>query len=143
VRLSVLKGSGKSPWGVAICKDMDFTRLGRRYGSEGAGLLLVPAWDFFADRISHGHMAIMRGVESGFGVVRSAKGGSLYVSDNRGRILAEVKSDALPFTALLASVPDTHDQTVFLFLGDWFAWVAVVILILCILELFRASKPQS
>jgi len=142
-RLAVLHGSGKSSWGVAICKDMDFTRLGRRYGSEGAGLLLVPAWDFFADWVQHGHMAIMRGVESGFGVVRSAKGGSLYVSDNRGRILAEVKSDALPFTALLASVPDTHDGTLFQWLGDWFAWVAVVILIFCLLELFRASKPQS
>ena len=36
-------------WGVAICKDMDFPLLSRQYGKDGAGLLLVPAWDFGVD----------------------------------------------------------------------------------------------
>ena len=136
--LTVLSaGAAQGSWGVAICKDMDFTQLSRRYGEAGAGLMLVPAWDFFRDWIQHGHMAIMRGVESGFGVVRSAKGGSLFVSDNRGRILAEIRSDATPFTALSTSVPETHDQTLFLRLGDWFAWVAVAVLLQCLLELLR------
>jgi apolipoprotein N-acyltransferase len=139
--LTLLRSSAsQGTWGVAICKDMDFTQLSRRYGEAGAGLMLVPGWDFFSDAISHGHMAIMRGVESGFGVVRSAKGGSLYVSDNRGRIMAEIRSDALPFTALMASVPETHDRTLFLSLGDWFAWVAVAILALCLVQLVR-SRP--
>ena len=133
-------GTGKGTWGVEVCKDMDFTQLSRRYGEAGAGLMLVPGWDFFRDWIAHGHMAIMRGVESGFGVVRSAKGGSLYVSDNRGRILAEIKSDATPFTALATSVPETHDQTLFLELGDWFAWVAVAILIICLAQLARRQQ---
>jgi apolipoprotein N-acyltransferase len=30
-------------WGVAICKDMDFTPLSRQYGEAGTGLMLVPA----------------------------------------------------------------------------------------------------
>lgn len=136
--LTVLRpGGAHGSWGVAICKDMDFTALARRYGEAGAGLMLVPGWDFFRDWIEHGHMAIMRGVESGFGVVRAAKGGSLYVSDNRGRILAEIRSDAVPFTALLAAVPETHDQTVFLRLGDWFAWVACALLVFCAVQLWR------
>jgi apolipoprotein N-acyltransferase len=134
-------GAPGSTWGVAICKDMDFTELSRRYGAAGAGLMLVPAWDFFLDWIQHGHMAVMRGVESGFSVVRSAKGGSLFVSDNRGRILAEVKSDAVPFAALLAAVPETHDKTVFLWLGDAFAWVAVAILVGCLAQLLRGRLP--
>lgn len=139
--LTLLRASaGAGTWGVAICKDMDFTQLSRRYGEAGAGLMLVPGWDFFADAISHGHMAIMRGVESGFGVVRSAKGGTLYVSDNRGRIMAEINSDAVPFTALLASVPGIHDRTLFLVLGDAFAWVAVAILALCLVRLV-ISRP--
>jgi apolipoprotein N-acyltransferase len=139
--LTLLHSSaGQGIWGVAICKDMDFTRLSRQYGGAGAGLMLVPGWDFFADAISHGHMAIMRGVESGFGVVRSAKGGSLYVSDNRGWIMAEIRSDAVPFTALLASVPQTHDRTLFLSLGDWFAWMAVAILALCLVSWQEATR---
>jgi len=115
-------------WGVAICKDMDFTPLSRRYGAAGAGLLLVPAWDFNVDRWSHGHMAVMRGVESGFAVVRSAKNGYLTVSDDRGRILAQTTSDAAPFATLLATVPAVHDQTLYLLAGDWFAQVAIVLL---------------
>ena len=54
---------GSATWGVAICKDMDFTGLSRAYGRDGAGLMLVPAWDFLVDRTFHGHEAIMRGVE--------------------------------------------------------------------------------
>jgi apolipoprotein N-acyltransferase len=142
--LTLLHGSGsRATWGVAICKDMDFTRLSRRYGQAGAGLMLVPAWDFFSDWISHGHIAIMRGVESGFSVVRSAKGGSLFVSDDRGRVLAEINSDAAAFSTLLVSVPQSHDRTLFLVLGDWFAWVAVAILVLCVLRLVALwSTPR-
>ena len=133
---------GKGTGGVAICKDMDFTPLGRRNGQAGVGLMLVPGWDFFADWIAHGHMAIMRGVESGFGVVRAAKGGSLYVSDNRGRVLAEVKSDSAPFATLLAEVPVTHDSTLFLLLGDWFAWVAVAMLAFTLVVFVRRKSTS-
>jgi apolipoprotein N-acyltransferase len=135
---------GAGTWGVAICKDMDFTQLSRQYGEAGAGLMLVPGWDFFRDWIQHGHMAIMRGVESGFSVVRSAKGGSLFVSDDRGRILAEVKSDSAPYATLLATVPETHDRTLFLLLGDWFAWVALALLAFTLVQLIRLWKrPQA
>jgi apolipoprotein N-acyltransferase len=142
--LTLLRSSsGPQVWGVAICKDMDFTQLSRRYGEAGAGLMLVPAWDFFLDWIQHGHMAVMRGVESGFSVVRSAKGGSLFASDDRGRILGEIKSDAAPFSSLLVSVPQTHDRTLFLRLGDWFAWVAVALLVLCLVQLVRSRAGRT
>jgi apolipoprotein N-acyltransferase len=51
-------------WGVEICKDMDFPLLSRQYANDGAGLLLVPAWDFIVDGRLHDRMAILRGVES-------------------------------------------------------------------------------
>ncbi len=116
---------GPDTWGVAICKDMDFTPLSRIYGLAGAGLMLVPGWDFDVDAAHHGHMAIMRGVESGFSVVRAAKNGYLTVADNRGRILAEAVSGSAPFVTLLAEVPATHDGTLYQVLGDWFAWVVL------------------
>jgi apolipoprotein N-acyltransferase len=122
-------------WGVAICKDMDFTPLSRQYAEYGAGLMLVPAWDFELDRAWHGHMAILRGVEDGFSVVRAAKDGYLTVSDDRGRILAETRSDSAPFASLLASVPATHQTTLYLLLGDWFGWVAIGIFLLTLIRL--------
>ncbi len=116
------------PWGVAICKDMDFTGLSRQYGKAGAGLMLVPGWDFNLDRAWHGHIAIMRGVEDGFSIVRAAKNGYLTVTDNRGRILAETRSDSASFATLLAEVPTVHDTTLYLLLGDWFAWLSLAML---------------
>lgn len=127
-------------WGVAICKDMDFTPLARRYGAAGTGLILVPAWDFDLDREWHGHMAVMRGVESGFSVARSARQGYLTVSDDRGRILAEARSDSAPFSTLVADVPVRHDPTLYLWLGDWFAWLALATLAFAVGQLYRLRK---
>ena len=130
-------------WGVEICKDMDFTALSREYGRAGAGLMLVPAWDFIADRFLHGHMAVMRGVEDGFSIVRAAKQGYLTVSDDRGRILAEVRSDAAPFATLLADVPAQHEPTIYARLGDWFAWLACALTVVSVAKLFRKSPVAS
>jgi apolipoprotein N-acyltransferase len=127
-------------WGVTICKDMDFTRLSRQYGDAGAGLMLVPAWDFVVDRWWHGHMAVMRGVESGFSITRAAKQGYLTVSDDRGRILAEIRSDSAPFATLVADVPAVHDTTLYVLLGDWFAWLALATLVFTLVQLYRLRK---
>ena len=126
-------------WGVEICKDMDFTPLSREYGRKGVGLMLVPGWDFNMDRWWHGHIAVMRGVEDGFSVVRAAKNGYLTVSDDRGRILAETRSDSASFATLLTDVPAAHDRTVYLFLGDWVAWVSVALLVFAISRLLLAK----
>ncbi|MGA8938383.1 MAG: nitrilase-related carbon-nitrogen hydrolase, partial [Acidobacteriaceae bacterium] len=122
--------------GVAICKDMDFTGLSRQYGEAGAGLMLVPGGDFKVDGFWHGHMAVMRAVEDGFSLVRSASRGFLTVTDDRGRVLAETPSDAAPFATLLAEVPARHDATIYTRFGNWFAWVALALLGLVVVEAF-------
>jgi len=126
-------------WGVAICKDMDFTRLSRRYGEAGAGLMLVPGWDFVVDAAWHGHIAVMRGVEDGFSVARSAKGGYLTMSDDRGRIVAERRSNAARFATLVADLPAEHHQTIYQLLGDWFAWLSLALTAFALVRLVRVS----
>jgi apolipoprotein N-acyltransferase len=123
-------------WGVAICKDMDFTYPSRSYGQTGVGLMLTPAWDFRVDGFWHGHIAVMRAVEDGFSLVRSARGGLLTVADNRGRIVAETPSHSASFATLLAQVPAGHSRTVFLLLGDWFGWCAMALVVLAVGRLF-------
>ncbi|HEX4299506.1 MAG TPA: nitrilase-related carbon-nitrogen hydrolase [Gammaproteobacteria bacterium] len=130
-------------WGVAICKDMDFTPLSSDYGNKGVGLMLVPGWDFVLDWVQHGHIALLRGVESGFSIVRSAKQGSLYVSDDRGRVLAEVKSDSAPFATLLTTVPAVHDETFYDTMGDWFAYLSLVLLAGTLLRLGMLWKRPA
>jgi apolipoprotein N-acyltransferase len=115
--------------GIEICRDMDYPELARRYAQRQVGLVLVPAWDQGVDAVWHGHMALMRGVEDGFSLVRDAKVGLLTASDDRGRILAEqsTRSDGA-LTTMLATVPVRHDPTLYQRWGDWFAWVDLAVL---------------
>jgi apolipoprotein N-acyltransferase len=125
---TVVQGvSGK--WGMEICKDMDFPRLSRQYAQDGIGLLIVPAWDFVDDGWLHGRMAIVRGVESGFSVARSAKLGILTATDDRGRILAERNTIGPLFASVIATVPVRHDATIYARFGNWFAWLCVLLLL--------------
>jgi apolipoprotein N-acyltransferase len=128
-------------WGVAICKDMDFASPARLYGRAGVGLMLVPGWDFVVDGSWHGHIAVMRGVEDGFSIARAAKNGFLTVSDNRGRIMGEVSSSSAPFATLLVDVPAAHSWTVYQLLGDWFAWVAIALLVFAMMQIVRLRDP--
>ncbi len=121
-------------WGIEICKDMDFPRLSRQYGTDDVGLLLVPAWDFVQDGWLHGRMAILRGVESGFSIARAPKQGLLTLTDDRGRVLAERDSGSARFTLLVGEIPVHHDPTVYARLGDWFAWADLALLFALIFD---------
>lgn len=131
------------PIGVAICKDMDFIHPALDYGRSGIDLLLDPAWDFNVDRTWHGHIAIMRGVEGGYAIAHTAKDGNLTVTDDRGRILGEVRTNSGPFVSLLVDVPMRHDQTVFDRYGTWFPWMAGLLLVAAAVRLLTASRLAS
>ena len=135
-RVSVERPSGR--WGLQICKDMDFPQLSRQYGNEGAGLMLVPAWDFVTDGWLHGRMAILRGVESGFSIARAPKQGILTVTDDRGRVLAERDTGSAPFATVVTSVPVRNERTLYDRAGDWFAWLDLVLSVLLLASLFLA-----
>lgn len=99
-------GQGRA---MEICKDMDFPRTIRLDAAHGVRLMGVPAGDFNRDAWIHGRMAIMRGVENGFAVVRAASNGLVTASDDRGRLIAsKMDSPAGPPRSLpiFRSAPD-------------------------------------
>ncbi|PWT81737.1 MAG: hypothetical protein C5B58_09410 [Acidobacteria bacterium] len=112
-------------WGLQICKDMDFPKLSHEYAAEGTNLLLVPAWDFNLDRWLHARMAVLRAVENGFALARSARNGLLTLSDNRGRILVEAATVAGRFVSITGKVNIAREETFYTRAGDWFAWLCV------------------
>jgi apolipoprotein N-acyltransferase len=127
--------------GVAICKDLDFAQLGRAYGRAGAGLLLVPAWDFVSDGWLHSRMAVLRGVENGYAVARAATNGLLTVSDARGRIVAERESSSAPVVLVTALVPVQPGGTLYSGAGDWCAWLCLVLGAACIVAAWKGPSP--
>ena len=131
------------PVGIAICKDMDFIHPALDYGRAGVGLIVDPAWDFNVDRTWHGHIAIMRGVEGGYAIAHTAKEGFLTVTDDRGRVLGEVRTNHGAFASLLVDVPLRHSQTVFDQYGTWFPWVAGLLLLASVVRLITACSFEN
>jgi apolipoprotein N-acyltransferase len=137
---------GVGPWvsdtqGVAICKDLDFPAMMRGYGERGVVVLLVPAWDFVRDGRLHSRMALVRGVENGFAIARSAAGGRLTASDRYGRVIAEaVTSEAAPVT-VVTDLGLRAGGTWYVKFGDAFAWICAGVVTLLIG--WRILRPRT
>jgi apolipoprotein N-acyltransferase len=127
-RITLDQPSGR--WGLQICKDMDFPALSRDYAADGTDLMLVPAWDFNVDGWLHSRMAVLRAVENGFALARSARNGLLTLSDNRGRILAERATAPRRFISISGILGVAREETLYARTGDWFAWLCVAAFVL-------------
>lgn len=117
-------GDGRA---MEICKDMDFPRTVLSDAQYGIRLMGVPAGDFGKDAWLHARMAIMRGVENGFAIVRAANDGLLTVSDAEGRVIAHKPSAASGMTILIAALPPGPGSTLYGHIGDAFAWCSVIL----------------
>lgn len=115
-----------TPSGIAICKDLDYQNFMRKYDESGAQVLFVPAWDFIKDAWLHSRMAILRGVENGYAIVRAARQGQLTISDYRGKVLYETSTANNKAAWLIGRVPLHTTNTIYSKLGDWFGFVIVV-----------------
>lgn len=106
--------------GIAICKDLDFPAYIRRYGESSASFLIVPAWDFITDDWLHSRMAILRGVENGFSLARTARQGRLTITDPFGRVTEEVRTTHEKQATLIGKLSLERTPTIYSKTGDWF-----------------------
>lgn len=121
--------------GGAICKDFDFTDTSRALAHAGAQLVVAPAWDFGEDAWLHARMAMLRAVEGGFTLVRSARRGEMSVSDRYGRVLAEAPSGPVA-PVLVAQAPIPHAQApLYARIGDAFGWACAAFALLAFASL--------
>jgi apolipoprotein N-acyltransferase len=126
--------------GIAICKDLDFVRPAREYSQQGAGILFVPALDFYDDGWLHARIAVIRGVEGNVAVARAAQWGLLTVSDSRGRLLGvTVTSAAAGEASLLSEIPLGSGRSLYSRAGDWLGWLCLLITALAVFRL----RPRS
>jgi apolipoprotein N-acyltransferase len=118
----------------AICYDMDFPWLVRQAGRAGADWMLVPARDWKEIDSLHARMAMVRGIENGFAVVRQARGGISMAADRHGRVLARADDAGGHDPPLVVQVPVRGARTVYARVGDVFAWLCMAALVLLIVR---------
>jgi apolipoprotein N-acyltransferase len=117
-------GDGRA---MEICKDMDYPRTILGDAKRGIQLMGVPAGDFGKDAWLHARMAIMRGVENGFAIVRAANEGLLTASDAQGRIIAQKRAAPAGMIVLIADLPPGPGPTLYTRIGDLFAWCIILL----------------
>ncbi len=74
-------------------------------------------------------MAVMRAVENGFALARSARNGLLTLSDNRSRVVAGAATMPGRFVSIAGKVNVGPERTFYTRTGDWFAWLCVAMLV--------------
>jgi apolipoprotein N-acyltransferase len=130
-------------YGVAICKDMHFARLGRAFGAREAAVMLVPAWDFVLDAELAANMTALRGVENGYAVVRASRLGLLSITDAYGRVVAVERSASMPGTTLAATVHvGARVPTLYTRIGDALGWLCVAAALALALWTRLGSGPK-
>ncbi len=129
------------PSGIAICKDLDYQNFMRKYDENNVQILYVPAWDFVKDGWLHSRMAILRGVENGYAIVRAARQGELTISDYRGKVLYEASSTNNNAATLIGKISPQATKTIYSRFGDWFGILNLIVAFYFIL--FVARKKLS
>jgi len=139
-----LAGSRPVKFGVAICYEVIFPDLVRRFTDNGAEFLVTITNDGWFGPSSapaqHFSMVVFRSVENHLAFARSANTGISGFIDPYGRIL-----DATPlFTehALKAAIPIRNSRTFYSYYGDVFAYgCAIICAFLCLYGYFRTEEP--
>ncbi len=135
------------PFGLAICRDLLFSDFGRDYGRLNIAAMLAPAWDFYRDAWMASSVAALRGVESGYTVVRAGRESYLNVSDRYGRTIARKRSDNLPGSFLIANLPlGPAVPTFYALHGNVFGWTCVLLSLLFLIKgagRAASSKPAE
>ena len=115
--------------GLEICKDMDFQAMVRDDAvATHPRLWAVPAWDFDKDDWSHARIAVLRSVENGVPMARTARDGLLTLNDRYGRLVARTRSVG-GFTTLIGDLPldGAGGSTLYDSIGDVFGWLCLVL----------------
>src|SRR6266516_2510287 len=125
----------QTPYGrlsTVICYDADFPDTIRQAGQAGADIMLVPGNDWQAIDPMHPQMATFRAIENGFSEVRQASNGLAMTVDYEGHVLAASDYFTTDQQVMVADVPMQGVRTIYATIGDLFAWLRLVGLVVLI-----------
>ena len=136
----VVPGNGQvptvqTPYGRlsnVICWDADFPSTPRLAGLAGADILLAPGNDPPADDPSHTQVTTFRAIENGYSLVRQASNSLAMTVDYEGHVLSASDYFTTNLQVMVAYVPVQGVRTIYATIGDLFAWLSIVGLVMLI-----------
>jgi apolipoprotein N-acyltransferase len=143
-------GAGGAPLRVAvpICYELLFPHVMRKFGADGAGVMLAITNDAWYGRTGAPHqflaMTAMRAAENGRWMVRAANTGVSAIIDDEGRV--RERSSLFEEEIVVADVPVSRSPspTFYARFGDVFAWICALAVVGQIgWGLFRDRRGRS
>lgn len=111
-----------------ICFDNDHPRY-IQSAENDIGLFLVPSFDGKTRTPVHSRMAVFRGIENGFSILKPTGRGLSIAADYCGRIIAKQNYFTSKKRVMLADIPVKAVFTIYSVIGNTFAWLCITGLI--------------
>lgn len=118
--------------GNVICYDLDFPTYLRQAGKNSIDIMLVPAYDWERYAFLHSNMACFEALQSGFSLIRSNGAGINIVTDNQGKIIAEMNTYTSKSKILYADLPLYKATTIYSKIGNIFVYILMLFLLVII-----------
>ena len=146
-----IPGDGKLPLvdtpngrlSTAICNDLHFPPLLRQAGANHADILIAPYNDVIPFGSGDAAAAIFRAVENGVSLLRPTGHGTSLIVDYEGRILGSQNYFTSSDGIMLTGIPGRGVTTIYSRIGDTFAYLCVVgLLLLAVWALVRGGQGK-
>jgi apolipoprotein N-acyltransferase len=137
----------ETPFGTLsgiICNDTYHEEVVTQAGRNGTDILFSPSLEYRQTDPIQAHMAMFRAIENGITLVRQADNGLSIVVDPYGRVSAAVDHFTSSERVMVAQVPILSAFTLYPYVGDLFAWLAMagvaVLMLVAIVARRRARR---
>jgi len=147
-----IPGSGilqtvETPYGTLsgiICNDTNHEEVVTQAGRNGTDIIFSPSMEYQPIDPIHAHMAAFRAIENGVTLVRQADNGLSIAVDPYGRVLATMDHFNNTERVFVATVPILSAFTIYPYIGDLFAWLAMAgLAVLVILGIVQARREKQ
>jgi apolipoprotein N-acyltransferase len=118
----------ETPFGTLsgiICNDTYHEEIVAQAGRNGTDILFSPTLGYRQTDPLQAHMAMYRAIENGVTHVRQADNGLSIVVDPYGRVVSAVDHWTASERVMVAQVPIQDAFTIYPYIGDLFAWLAI------------------
>nr|MDQ3283468.1 apolipoprotein N-acyltransferase [Acidobacteriota bacterium] len=137
--------AGKRTYGPAICYEVVYPQITRAQVKNGADVIVTITNDAWYDGTSapaqHLAQARMRAVEGDRYMLRAGTTGISAFVDPTGRMLESIPSGEIGI--IYAKFQPRTSLTPYVRFGDWFAWLAVAVVVVALLRNFRKRRVNA